>query len=117
MFGIGGNKFERMAKKGDVLNLGQYSSNPRASVRLAVVKALGQVENNTDAGHALVVYLRDPDRQVQLEAIKSMGHIGVSAGTTHLNRIRSQAQESGDKELEAAADAALHELRSRLAHE
>lgn len=69
------------------------------------------------AGNALVVYLRDPDRQVQLEAVKSMGHIGVSAGTTHLNRIRSQAQQAGDKELEAAADAALHELRSRLAHE
>ena len=117
MFGIGGNKFERMEKKGDVLKLGQYSSNPKASVRLAVVKALGQVENNTDAGNALVVYLRDPDRQVQLEAVKSMGHIGVSAGTTHLNRIRSQAQQAGDKELEAAADAALHELRSRLAHE
>ena len=117
MFGIGGNKFEHMAKKGDVLSLGQYSSNPKTSVRLAVVKALGKVENNTDAGNALVVYLRDPDRQVQLEAVKSMGMIGVSAGTTHLNRVRTQAQEVGDKELEEAADAALKELRSRLAHE
>ena len=115
MFGLfGGNKFERMAKKGNVNALGQYSSTPKADIRMQVVKALGNVVDNTDAGNALVVYLRDPDRQVQLEAVKSMGKIGVSAHATHLNTLRTQAQKEGDSELEKAANEALQVLRERL---
>jgi HEAT repeat protein len=117
MFGLGGNKFMHMAKKGDVQSLGQYASDSKVSTRLAVVNALGTVSNNTDAGNALVVYLRDPDRTVQLAAVKALGQVGVSAATTHLNRVRTQAQESQDKELEDAAVAALHDLRTRMAHE
>ena len=75
MFGLGGNKFMHMAKKGDVQSLGQYASDSRVSTRLAVVNALGTVSNNTDAGNALVVYLRDPDRTVQLAAVKAWARL------------------------------------------
>jgi hypothetical protein len=117
MFGFGASKFARMAKKGDFQKLGELSASPKAATRLAVVKALSEAENNTDAGATLVVFLRDPERSVQLAAIKAMGECGASSGTTHLNRMRTLAQQNGDKELEAAADDALHELRKRLGHE
>lgn len=117
MFGFGGNKYARMAKRGDFQKLGELSASPKTETRLAVVHALRDAENNTEAGATLVVFLRDPDRAVQMVAIEAMGNCGASSGTTHLNRMRTLAQQNNDKEMEDAAETALHELRKRLAHE
>jgi len=111
MFGFG-NKYDRMAKRGDVAALGQLAGDESAATRLLVVEALGKVTNNTDAGTTLVVFLRDPDRKVQLAAVKALGEVGTPAASTHLIRLLTEAREVKDTELEKATDAALKVLRS-----
>jgi len=113
MFGLP-NKYERMAKKGNVAALGKYASEPHPLVRMRVVKALEQVTNNMDAGTALVVYLWDPDREVQLEAVKAMGMVGIASAANHLVRVITEAKEKGDDELANAASDALDVLHSRV---
>ena len=114
MFGLP-NKYERMARRGDVASLGKYASEPHPVVRMKVVKALEQITNNMDAGTALVVYLWDPDREVQLEAVKAMGVVGIASAANHLVRVITEAQEKGDEELAKAASDALDVLHSRVA--
>ena len=76
-------KRERWTKIQKMLEKGQ------SDTRARITAALG-TSRNDDAFNILVMLLKDNDEKVQLEAIKSMGELGVDRAKVHLQDMGSK---------------------------
>ena len=82
-----------------------------AALRLAAAKACS-CSDCDECYNILIDLLKDPDEQVQLAAIESLGKTAGDRASTHLTWLENHTAED-KKEIHAAIHTALGQIRSR----
>ena len=92
MFGITEQKLEKWSKKGNAAKLIKASSNSNSSLRLAAVKAMGNVDNE-NVINALITMLRDRNPEVRIASIDSLGKINSKVAVEYIRSLISDTDE------------------------
>lgn len=95
----------RLGEEGAGEALARALKHPAASVRRAAARHLAYLEDR-DPLEYLLIALADPDRQVQLEAVHSLGHLGRNQAIPALEELL----ESHDPQLRQATMDALVQI-------
>ncbi len=82
-------KIARLIKRESWTKIQKMLEKGQSDTRVRITAALG-TSRNDDAFNILVMLLRDNDEKVQLEAIKSMGELGVDRAKVHLQDMGSK---------------------------
>lgn len=82
-----------------------------AALRLAAAKACS-CSDCDESYNILIDLLKDPDEQVQIAAIESLGKTAGDRASTHLTWLENHTP-ADKKELHAAIHAALNQIRNR----
>lgn len=92
MFGLTEQKLEKWGKKGKAVQLVKASSNSNSKLRLAAVKAMGNV-NNENVINALIAMLRDRDPEVRIASIDSLSKINSKVAVEYIRSLISDTDE------------------------
>ena len=100
MFGNEEKKIARLVKRERWTKIQKMLEKGERATRVRITAALG-TSRNDDAFNILVTLLKDNDEKVQLEAIKSMGELGVDRAKVHLQDMGSKLPEEKTEFIEA----------------
>ncbi len=110
MFGDPKEKMEHLAKKGQWEKLNQKATSADVKTRAAVAMACGTTPDE-NAKNLLIPLLRDPSREVRLQAVRSIGLVGDGISKTHL--LMLEQDPNTDEEVKAALKEAIHQISNR----
>lgn len=103
-------KIEKLAAKRKSHKLASLATGKKKDIRIQAIGGLAKVGDDTSI-NTLIQLLHDPDREIQLEAIKNVGSMGNSVIKTHLQYF---IEKSDDKELIAAAKKSISQISNQI---
>jgi len=109
MFGLSVQKVEKWGKKGKVKKLLSVLSKSKVKkdVYLAAIRAFEQCEKiDRDAINVLITIMRNPDKDIKLTTIRTLGNIGDEIAVEHIRRLSKDE----DPEIRAEAEQALKKI-------
>lgn len=110
MFGDPEERMEHLVKRGQWAKIQHKAASKDSKTRAAVAEACG-TSSDENAKNILIPLLRDPIRDVRLQAVRSIGLVGDGISKTHLLMLE-QAPDT-DEEMKAAIKEAIHQISSR----
>ena len=93
-------KIARLVKRGRWTKLQKMLKKGDSDTRAAITAALGTAKED-DAFNILVLLIKDNDEKVQLQAVKSMGDLGVDRAKVHLQDLGSKLPEEKTELIDA----------------
>ncbi|HCS73276.1 MAG TPA: hypothetical protein DIW17_05300 [Clostridiales bacterium] len=85
-------RIARLVKRGRWTKIQKMLGKSDSATRAAITTELGNTQEE-DAFNILVMLLKDNDEKVQLEAVKSLGVLGVERAKVHLQDMISKIPE------------------------
>lgn len=110
MFGLSVQKVQKWGEKGKYKNLISVLSKSKVKkdIYLAAIRACALCEKlDRDAVNLLITIMRNPDKDIKLTTIETLGDIGDPLSVEHLRKL---AKEDEDPDVQDAAKKALKKL-------
>lgn len=88
MFGLSEDKIAKWGEKGKAANLIKAAGSKKENLRLAAVKAMGNVDNE-QVFNTLITLLRDRNPEIRIAVLESLGKLNNKNAIEHVRGLVS----------------------------
>ena len=109
LFGLSVEKVQKWGEKGKYKKLMSVLSKSKVKkdIYLAAIRACAKCEKlDRDAVNLLITIMRNPDKDIKLTTIETLGEMGDPLATEHLRKLAKDE----DPEIKAEAEKALKKI-------